>query len=123
MPTPEYSWPTVTLDDVPNAPAQSTLQMAAVDETLHGFETTMAGQPIWLSGTVSVVGGSSALVTFSTPFPASPRVMVTVQSTTTVVNGASVADLSPTGFRLYLDRDNTTTTPCQWIACYVRPDE
>lgn len=120
MPTPTYHWPTVTLDDTPNAPAQSTLQMAAMDDTLHDFETTMNGQPMWASGTVSLAGGSSVFVTFPSAFPATPRIMVTVQSTTSVVTGATISDAAANGFRLHLDRDNTTTTPCQWIAVYTK---
>lgn len=121
MPTPVYNWPTVTLDDTPNAPAQSTMQMSAVDATLHGFADTIAGQPMWQTGTVMVPGGGSVNVTFSPAFPGTPRVLTIAQSPAAVVNGTSVFNTTASGFTLYLDRANTTTTQVRWVACYVRP--
>lgn len=68
--------------------------------------------------TITPVANTPTKIHVSTSFSGTPRVCLTANSSVigTTVKGASAANLSATGFDIYINRSNTTATSVGWIA-------
>lgn len=95
------------------------------NETLFGFTTNIVAPKFLQCGIVKVTPSAADIptegeVVFATPFEAPPVVALGVVSRVpgTVLKGVSFAELTTTGFKVWLTRSDVVETWINWIAVY-----
>lgn len=111
--TPDYGLPYPEASDPPDGATQMQSLATAVD--------TLVGAAVQ-AGQVTIPGGSgSVAVTFDHPYATPPRVVLGLQTGTTLGtdNLCWASSITATGFTAFNERGNATSTNLQWIAVGV----
>lgn len=100
--------------------------MDIIDNEMSTTKDKIADMPIIQTGAITITPSAantatSATVTFSTPFPGTPRISVTPQNSAagTTLLGWAATGASATSFTCWLTRSNTVSAILQWIAVYI----